>query len=157
MRTVETESGERYLLLKESSDASLVRDPETGEERYVDADRLREVGGESPLVVAATGVPEPVRQLLTAVHTERSLGLVMELADRGPVPVVDLLGAYELCESDFHGLLSELRAAGLVAESRVAGERGYDATELAQEAVEGVRTAEESAAGIDDDAAADSR
>lgn len=143
MRTVETESGERYLLLKESSDSSLVRDPETGEERYVDADRLRDVGGESPLVVAASGVPDPVRRLLTAVHTEQSLGLVMELVDRGPVPVVDLLGAYDLCESDFHGLLSELRAAGLVAEARVAGERGYDATEVAREAVELIRTNDE--------------
>lgn len=142
MRTVETESGEHYLLLKESSDASLVRDPETGEERYVDADRLRDVGGASPLSVAASGVPEPVRRLLTAVHDERSLGLVMELADRGPLPVVDLLGAYELCESDFHGLLSELRAAGLVTEARVAGERAYDATELAREAVEQVRASE---------------
>jgi len=142
MRTVKTESGDRYLLLKESSDASLVRDPETGVERYVEAERLREVGGTSPLSVAASGVPEPVRRLLTAVHDERSLGLVMELVDRGPVPVVDLLGAYELCESDFHGLLSELRAAGLVTETRVAGERGYDATELAHEAVDRLRTTE---------------
>lgn len=142
MRTVETESGERYLLLKESSDASLVRDPESGEERYVEAERLRDVGGASPLSVAASGVPEPVRRLLTAVHDEQSLGLVMELVDSGPVPVVDLLGAYDLCESDFHGLLSELRAAGLVAEARIAGERGYDATAVAREAVERVRTSE---------------
>lgn len=154
MRTVETESGERYLLLKESSDSSLVRDPETGEERYVDADRLRDVGGDSPLIVAAGGVQNSVRQLLTAVHTEQSLGLVMELADRGPVPVVDLLGAYELCESDFHGLLSELRAAGMVAESRVAGERCYDATAVAREAVELIRTDGTGAIG-DDDATAE--
>jgi hypothetical protein len=143
MRTVETESGERYLLLKESSDSSLVRDPKTGEERYVATDRLRDVGGESPLVVAASGVPEPVRRLLTAVHTEQSLGLVMELADRGPVPAVDLLGAYELCESDFNGRLSELRAAGLVAEARLAGERAYDATALARAAVDLLRTNDE--------------
>lgn len=139
MRSVETESGEHYLLLKESSDSSLVRDPATGEERYIAADRLRDPGGDSPLAVAASGVPEPVRRLLTAVHTEQALGLVMELVDRGPVPVIDLLGAYDLCESDFHGLLSELRAAGLVAEAKVAGERGYDATELAREAVEQLR------------------
>ena len=142
MRTVETDDGERLLLLKESSDASLVRDPKTGEERYVEADRLSEPQGASPLAVAAGGVPEPVRRLLTAVHDEQSLGLVMELADRGPVAVVDLLGAYDLCESDFHGLLSELRAAGLVEEARVAGERGYDATETAEEAVELLRRIE---------------
>ena len=139
MRTVETEDGERYLLLKESSDASLVRDPETGAERYIDADRLTEVSGEPPLAAAASGVPEPVRRLLTAVHDEQSLGLVVELADTGPVAVVDLLGAYDLCESDFHGLLTELRAAGLVEERRVAGERGYDATAAAREAVDYLR------------------
>ncbi|AEN05053.1 hypothetical protein [Halolamina sp.] len=142
MRTVESDEGKRYLLLKESSDASLVRDPDTGEERYVDAARLGEPEGDSPLTVAASGVAEPVRRLVTAVHDERSLGLVMELADRGPVPVVDLLAAYDLCESDFHGLLTELRAAGLVREETVAGERGYDATTLAREAVDALRAAE---------------
>lgn len=140
MRTVETESGDRYLLLKESSDSSLVRDPTTGEERYVDAERIRDVDGESPLTVAASGVPAPVRRLLTAVHDERSLGVVMELVDRGPLPAVELFGAYDLCESDFHGLLSELRAAGFVSEDSVAGERGYDATALAREAVDEIRT-----------------
>lgn len=142
MRTVETDEGERLLLVKESSDASLVRDPKTGEERYVEAEQLSEPDGSSPLVAAAGGVPEPVRRLLTAVHDERSLGLVMEVADRGPVAVVDLLAAYELCESDFHGLLSELRAAGLVREATVAGERGYDATETARAAVDLLRPTE---------------
>ena len=142
MRTVETDEGKRYLLVKESSDASLVRDPDTGEERYVDAARLGEPAGASPLSVAASGVAEPVRRLVTAVHDDQSLGLVMELADRGPVPVVDLLGAYDLCESDFHGLLTELRAAGLVREQEAAGERGYDATPLARAAVEALRAAE---------------
>ena len=142
MRTVETDDGERLLLLKESSDASLVRDPKTGAERYVEAERLSAPDGASPLAVAAGGVPEPVRRLVTAVHDERSLGLVMELADSGPVAVVELLGAYDLCESDFHGLLSELRAAGLVKEEKVAGQRGYDATETAREAVELLRSTE---------------
>lgn len=145
MRTVETADGERYLLLKESSDATLVRDPVTGEERYIDADELTDVSGEPPLAAAASGVPAPVRRLLTAVHDEQALGLVVELADSGPVAVVDLLGAYDLCESDFHGLLSELRAAGLVAERGVAGERGYDATEAAREAVDYLRPADEAA------------
>ncbi|MFB6220391.1 MAG: hypothetical protein ABEH90_03035 [Halolamina sp.] len=139
MRTVETAEGERYLLLKEASDASLVRDPATGEERYIDADRLSDADGEPPLVAAASGVSEPARRLLTAVHDEQSLGLVIELVDRGPVAAVDLLGAYELCESDFHGVVTELRAAELVSERQVAGERGYDATEMAREAVEHLR------------------
>jgi hypothetical protein len=50
-----------------------------------------------------------------------------------------LLDAYDLCESDLHGLLAEFRAAGLVAEARVAGERGYEATEATHDAVARLR------------------
>jgi hypothetical protein len=139
MRTVETDEGERFLLVEASSDESLVRDPATGEERYVDADRLSETEGTPPLAAAAEGVPAPVRRLLTAIHDDRSLGLVLELVDRGPIAVVDLLDTSELCESDFHGLLTELRAAGLVTDVRVGGEAGYDATDAAREAVDVLR------------------
>jgi len=50
--------------------------------------------------------------------------------------VPDLLDSYDLCESDLHGLLGEFRAAGLVQEAEVFGQRGYDATETASDAVE---------------------
>lgn len=53
--------------------------------------------------------------------------------------MVDLLGAYDLCESDLHGLLTEFRAAGLVVETTVYGERGYEATDAAKEGVELLR------------------
>jgi hypothetical protein len=46
-----------------------------------------------------------------------------------------LLGATDLCESDLVGLITELRAAGLVEEATVGGERGYAATGEAREAV----------------------
>lgn len=139
MRTVETDQGRRYLLLKESAESSLVRDPRTGEERYLPNDTLGEVSGDSPLVTAATGVPESVRRVVGAVHDDRSLGLLVELVDRGPVAVVDLIGSYDLCESDFLGLLTELRAAGLVREVEVHGHRGYDATDIAREGVSHLR------------------
>lgn len=140
MRTVRDASGKRFLLVKQSSDSSRVRDPDTGAERYLDNDGLEFVGGESPLVTAAAGVPASVRRVLTAVPNERALGLLVELVDRGPVSVVELLDAYDLCESDLHGLLAEFRAAGLVEEARVYGERGYDATTLASDGVDGLRT-----------------
>jgi hypothetical protein len=139
MRTVETADGRRYLLVKESSDASLVRDPQTGAERYLENDAFEAVSGDSPLVTAASGVPESVRRVLSATHDDRSLGLLVELVDRGPVAVVDLLGSYDLCESDFLGLLTEFRAAGLARETTVHGERGYEATELAREGVRRLR------------------
>jgi len=139
MQTVRDESGRDYLLVKRSSESSLVRDPRTGEERYLPNDALSTPAGEAPLSAAASGVPASVRRVLTAVHDERGLGLLIELVDRGAVAVVDLLGAYDLCESDLHGTLTEFRAAGLVEEADVAGARGYRATELAREAVDHLR------------------
>ena len=129
MRTVRDDEGDRYLLVKRSTESSRVRDPETGEERYVDNDALTPVEGESPLETAARGVPEHVRRVVTVARDDRSLGLLAEIADCGPVGVRTLLDAYDLCESDLHGLLAEFRAAELIEEARVAGERGYAATE----------------------------
>jgi hypothetical protein len=139
MRTVRDESGDRYLLLKQSGESSRVRDPATGEERYVDNDALTVVEGEPPLSTAARGVPEEVRRVAAAVHDDQSLGLLAELVDRGPVGIRELLDAYDLCESDLHGLLAEFRAAGLIEEARVAGERGYDATATATAALDVLR------------------
>ena len=140
MRTVSDDDGNRYLLRKQSSDASLVFDPETGAERYIDTDRLTTVDGESALETAATAIAPPVRRLLTATHNDQSLGLLVELVDRGPCSTIELLDSYDLCESDLHGLLAEFRAAGLVAEATSHGERGYDATDLAATAVDQLRT-----------------
>ena len=135
MRTVRDESGARYVLLKQSSESSLVRDPETGAEKHVANEAIEPVDGESPLATAATTVPEAVRTVLTAAHDDRALGLLVELDRRGPLSVHDLLDSYDLCESDLHGLLAEFRAAGLVAEADVYGQRGYDATATASEAL----------------------
>ncbi|MFB6155991.1 MAG: hypothetical protein ABEJ22_08850 [Haloferacaceae archaeon] len=139
MRTVRDQSGKHYVLVTQSGDSSRVRDPETGEERYLDNEALEVVEGQSPLVTAAGGVPASVRRVLTAVPNDRALGLLVELAVRGPLPAVDLLDSYDLCESDVHGLLSEFRAAGLVEEATVHGQRGYDATALAREGVARLR------------------
>ncbi|GAB6862371.1 hypothetical protein ACFR97_10865 [Haloplanus litoreus] len=139
MRTVRDDEGDRYLLLKRSAESSLVRDPETGTERYVPNADLRVDDEASPLVTAAGAVPASVRRVLTATPNERALGLLVELVDRGPLAVRTLLDAYDLCESDLHGLLAEFRAAGLLAEARIAGERGYEATETTCEAVDHLR------------------
>jgi hypothetical protein len=135
MRTVQDESGKSYLLLKESDESSLVRDPETGEQRHVPNDRLEPVDGESPLVTASRAVPDAVRAAVTAAHDDRALGLLLEIDERGPVGVRVLLDAYDLCESDLHGLLAEFRAAGLIAEADVAGQRGYETTDEGRRAV----------------------
>jgi len=136
MRTVRDESGRRYILVKESSESSLVRDPETGDERHVANEELRTVDGESPLSTAAGAVPDAVRTVVTAAHDDRALGLLVELDARGPLSVAELVGSYDLCESDLHGLLGEFRAAGLVEEADVFGQRGYDTTATATDALD---------------------
>jgi hypothetical protein len=141
MRTVRDECGNRYLLLKQSSDSSRVRDPETGEERHLPNESLKVVEGESPLETASRVVPDPVRRVVTATHDDRSLGLLVEIDERGPVDVRVLLDAYDLCESDLHGLLAEFRAAGLIREVEVAGGRGYDTTETASDGLAALTTA----------------
>ncbi|WP_144901765.1 DUF7346 family protein [Halobellus captivus] len=141
MQTVRDADGDPYLLVKRSAESSRVRDPATGEERYLPNETLRfDAGDAAPLSVAASGIPKATRRLVTAAHDEQSLGLLVELADRGPISVVELLDAYSLCESDLHGRLSELRAARLIEEATVYGERGYDATEETRRAVESLRS-----------------
>jgi len=139
VRTVVDDSGRRYVLLKRSEGSSLVRDPTTGEERYVGNESLSAVEGESALETAALAVSEPTRRVLRAVHSDRALGLLVELDERGAVPVRDLMGSYDLCESDLHGLLAEFAAAELVTETRVVGERGYELTEVAREGLSDLR------------------
>lgn len=142
MRTVEDESGRRYLLEKRSSSASRVRDLETGEVDHLPNGQLTEVDGATPLDLAADTVPDPVRRILTATPDAAALGLLVDLHHRGPLAVRSMLADYDLCESDVHGRLSELRAAGLVTETTVAGEPGYAVTETAAVAVEALQSAE---------------
>jgi hypothetical protein len=139
MQTVRDDAGDRYLLVKRSAESSRIRDPDTGEEEYRPNDALT-FEAEALPSVEATAIPEPVRRVVTAAHDDRSLGLLIDLVDRGPLPVAELLSTTDLCESDLHGLVMEFRAAGLVVETSVHGERGYDATETAAEAVATLRT-----------------
>ncbi|WP_265110505.1 DUF7346 family protein [Halosolutus halophilus] len=141
MKTVRDDTGKRYLLLKESDSASLVRDPETGNECYVQNDRLESID-ESALETAARTVSTPVRTLLTNVHDDETLGLLVELDERGPLGIRTLLDGYDFCESDLHGRLTVLSAAGLLAETDVAGERGYELTEKCERALDAIRTAD---------------
>lgn len=136
MKTVQDDTGKRYLLLKRSDHASLVRDPQNGNECYVQNDRLDDVDDESTFETAARIVSEPVRTLLTNVHDESTLGLLVELESRGPLQVRTLLESDDCCESDLHGQLTVLTAAGLLEETEVAGERGYRITDDGERALE---------------------
>jgi hypothetical protein len=142
MRTVRGTDGTAYLLLKRSSESSRVRDPETGEERYVPNADLEVIDEASPLSTAAGAIDEPVRQLIRAVHDDETLGLLVELVDRGPLAAITVLDAYDLCESDLHGRLTELQVAGLVETTEVDGRRGYAATDLARVAIAALRASD---------------
>jgi hypothetical protein len=138
VQPVEDADGRRYLLVKRSGESSLVRDPTTGSEEYRPNDELTAVEA-SGLELAAEAVPESIRRVLRATHNDRALGLLLTLEDRGPTGARTLLDRTDLCESDLHGLLGEFRAAGLVAETDVAGERGYETTALASEGLDRLR------------------
>lgn len=119
--------GDVYVLVKESAESSLVRNPDTGEETYVPNDELEAL--DSPaLETRAAAVPESVRVVLRVAHDDRSLGLLLDLHENGPRPVRDMLTDYSFCESDLLGLLTECRAAGVVEEVTAAGEPGYALT-----------------------------
>lgn len=129
MRSARDASGEPVLVLETDGDERLVRDPATDTERWVPADGLSPAA-EPPLRTAARAVPEPVRRLLAAVPDDRALGLLVIL-DGGPRTARELVAATECCESDLHGLLADLRAAGLVAETTVGDVPGYRTTGVA--------------------------
>lgn len=137
MRVVEHD-GERYLLIKASGQSSLVKNPNTGNERYLPNDELT-VTGEPPLHLTAKAIPEPQRRILTAVHSEQLLGLLVELDTRGPLSAREIIDISDFCESDLHGQLLELRAAGLIEETKIGAERGYALTELGSEGVSALR------------------
>jgi hypothetical protein len=138
-QTVEDGDGTRYLLLKRSAESSLVRNAETGEHLHLPNGEIEAVEDAATVDTVLRTIPEELVSLVTAVHDERALALLVELDEEGPMSVRTLLSAYDFCESDLHGLVAELRAAGLVVEATVHGERGYETTETASEALESLR------------------
>ena len=139
MRTVRDDEGTTYLLVKESADSALVRNPATGDERYVPTAELEHVDGESPLLAAAAAIPDPVEPPLSTIADDRALGLLVYLDANGAASVRALLEIDTLCESDLHGATAELRAAGLLDETRIDGLRGYETTARASEAIASLR------------------
>lgn len=140
-RPVRDGDGNRYLLLKQSGESSLVRDPETGERIHLPNEEI-EVLDESAVSTVLDAVPDDVATLVTAVHDRRALALLLELDAEGPLAVRTLLSEYDFCESDLHGLLGELQAARLIAETTVVGERGYETTAAGARALAHLRSRE---------------
>lgn len=135
MRIVEFE-GDRYFLLKRSASSSLVYDPEASARRYVPNDELRVVeASQSGRSAASLEDSRTFEEPLRSIADEATLALLVELEIEGPTPAVELLARTELCESDLHGILGELRAAQLVVETDLPGGRGYRTTTRASDAL----------------------
>jgi len=141
MRTVEDEAGQRYLLLKRTRSASLVRDLDSGERQHLPTEALTVVEDESPLASAAEGVPETARRLVTAIRDERTLGLLVALESAEELSARRLLEVEDYCETDLHGLMTELQSAGLVERTSEDGQEGYRLTEPAGAVVRALQSA----------------
>jgi len=153
----DVDAGDRYLLLKASDDACLVRNPRTGRRRYLPADALERV--DAPPVDLDADTPRPLRALAAR---DGRLGLLLDVVARrdtddppragpatadtpgeGAVPVRTLLDETSLCESDLHGALADLEAAGLLERVEPEGPlrgRAYRPTERALTVVETLRS-----------------
>lgn len=142
MRVVEDRDGRRLVVVSESRSAVRVRDPASGQEEYLPRDVVTPVGPSS-LEHAAGAVAAPVRRVIRGVHSDRMLGVLVVLHARGPMGVRSLLEASSFCESDFHGVLGELRAAGLIVQETVSGEPGYGLTEEGEAGIEALLTLSE--------------
>jgi hypothetical protein len=134
MRPVADADGRPCLLLQVTEDGSDVRDLETGERRQVPTASLTVLGAD-PLVATAADDGNAVPESLAPAASGLARSLLLELHLGGPRPVRTLLGETNLCESDLHGVVADLRAAGLVREVRVDGQRGYGLTDAADDAL----------------------
>lgn len=138
-RTVEDTDGNRYVLEEHSEPESRVFDPATGTRRQLPTEDLAPVDEPPQLAAMARSLGPGTVFQIDGVHDELGLGLILELERRGPTSVRTLLDVTELCESDLHGYLGELQAGGLIRETTVYGERGYEVTEAATSRLAGIR------------------
>lgn len=124
MRAVRGPDGAPLVALERPT-GTVVYDPREGERVPPATGPLEELDAD-PLAVAAAGVDAPV--------AGAGAGVLVDL-EVGARSVRGMLESYERCESDLHGILAELAAAGLVAETDVRGRRGYELTEAGREAL----------------------
>jgi hypothetical protein len=113
MQTVRDADDQVYLLLERGERSCRVRDPVTGTERSVRSETL-EAASVPVLRAIGRAASSTIGARLNTIVDDRTLGLLCEIRRREPVGVRPLLDDYGLCESDLHGTVGELRAAGLI-------------------------------------------
>lgn len=111
--------GERHYVLQRVVGAEChVRSIPTGETSTLPASSLSPVAPDDALRTLDADIAADV-------GSNAAAGLFLELAVDGPASARGLLDQFDVCESDLHGAVSELRAAGLIEPTTVYGERGY--------------------------------
>lgn len=135
-RIVRDSDGRRYVMDTEGPDTSRVWSLETGTIRQVPTADLEPVDGQASLEAIAQSIEPTDDSSLDAAPNTAALGLLVELDRRGPMAVRAMLSEYDICESDLHGILGELTAAGLLEKDLVTGMRGYSLTDEARDAIE---------------------
>jgi len=131
MRVVRDGAGRINVVRERSDEQRVLVDPATGTERTVSAADVVPVVDEPELELVASALPDPTDSPLASIGDARARGILGVLEAAGPLPATMLLAFESLCESDLHGTVGELRAAGLVAETTVDGHSGYRMTETA--------------------------
>lgn len=139
MELVRDDAGRPLVPVERDGETWEAFDVATGRRRTLAAIALEPVTDEPPLRVAARALPPAASPPLDSIHDELAMGVLVFLDASGPHAVETLLGIDGLCESDLHGAVGELTAAGLVEETGVDGHRGYRTTERARDALRTLR------------------
>lgn len=135
MRIVRDQTGTHYVVLSATESVCRLREIRSGAEVTRQCESLQPADPAAAL--AATGVDaDGVDTVTSAARTSRAIGLLVELDAAGPLAVRTILDRFDVCESDLHGMVTELRAAGLLEPTTVYGERGYRVTDAARDVLE---------------------
>jgi hypothetical protein len=120
MRVV-TDGDRYYILQRVFGDDCHVRTLPSGETTTMLAASLSPADIEAALETVDDGLADE------RVGSNAAAGLLLELVVDGPASARGLLDRFDVCESDLHGTVAELRAAGLLEPTTVHGQRGYRA------------------------------
>ena len=138
MVIIEDRAGTSYVLLKRSTEASLVRNLETGSIQYLPTSAFARVTTDDRTadskVALATNFQHRIPN--AAAHE-----LITMLYDTGPSSVRVLLNETTLCERDFFAVTRELVLGDVLEPTDIAGEQGYALTDEARSNITGTASA----------------
>ena len=121
MRVV-TDGDAYFVLQRVLGEDCQLRGVSSGETTTQPCESLSPATAEAALGVVAGSLKDE------SVTSNQAAALLLELTVDGPTSARELLDRFDVCESDLHGVATELRSAGLLEPTTVYGERGYRAS-----------------------------